>query len=163
MRFHRISARWIVNCALGGLLLTVADGWRGRSPAIAQFEAIILAAGFTPNPTVLAGVGGGDRPAKEVVDTHRTPTGLCLGYVTTDPHEELTLQTAFPNLEMRVESELDTTLIVVGPDRVWCNDDSVDHNPAIAGPWLAGKYQIWIGAYQADEQPEYEFFITDNS
>jgi hypothetical protein len=162
MRFHPISACLIVKCALVGLLLTVADGWRGQSQATTQFEAIILAAGFTPNPTVLEGIGGGDRPAEAVVETRRTPTGLCLGYVTTDPHEQLTLQTAFTSLEMRVESELDTTLIVLGPDGVWCNDDSVGKNPAIAGPWLPGDYRVWIGAYQSDEEPEYEFFITDN-
>ena len=63
---------------------------------------------------------------------------------------------------MRGEAELDTTLIVAGPDGVWCNDDSGSQNPAIAGEWLAGSYRIWVGNYQAGEVPRYELSITDN-
>jgi hypothetical protein len=130
-------------------------------PVSAQLTFITLAAGFTPNPTVLAGNGGGDRPAREVVNTQRTPTGPCLGYVSTQPHEEVTLRDRFSNLEMRVESNLDTTLIIKGPGGVWCNDDSQGKNPAITGEWLPGDYQVWVGAYRAQDAPVYELVIRD--
>ncbi|MDB9528311.1 hypothetical protein PN498_20130 [Oscillatoria sp. CS-180] len=132
-----------------------------RLPAEAQVDFVTLANGFTPNPTVLKGVGGGDRVAETVVNTRQSLTGPCLGYISVNPNEEVTLQTAFSNLEIRVESALDTTLIVEGPGGVWCNDDSGSHNPAIAGEWLAGSYRVWVGAYRAKDKPDYELSILD--
>lgn len=162
MRSTRILYRPIASCLIGGLSIALANGFQ-RQPVSAQLHFVTLAAGFTPNPTVLEGTGGGDRPAQEVVNTRRTATGPCLGYISTTPHEELTFASAFTNLELRVESDLDTTLIVSGPDGVWCNDDNGGKDPAIVGQWLPGQYRVWIGAYRAEEQPNYEFFITDNS
>lgn len=162
MRSPRISYRPIAHCLIGGLSIALVDGLRWRSVS-AQADLVTLAAGFTPNPTVLEGIGGGDHPAAEIVNTQNTPTGPCLGYISASPHEEVTFETQFNSLEMRVESELDTTLVISGPDGVWCNDDNGGPNPAIAGQWVAGDYRIWIGAYRAGEVPEYELFISDNS
>ena len=157
----RISGRLLLGLLLGSLSPLVLDSLRWL-PVSAQTDVVTLAAGFTPNPTVLVGTGGGDRPAAEVVNTRNSPTGPCLGFISTQPHEEVTLNSRFSNLEMRVEADLDTTLIVAGPDGVWCNDDSGSQNPAIAGEWLAGSYRIWVGNYQAGEVPRYELSITDN-
>lgn len=162
MNSARIFYRPIASCLLGGLAIVLVDSL-GQRPVSAQLNFVSLAAGFTPNPTLLEGVGGGDRPAAEVVNTQRTRTGPCLGYISTAPHERVTFENPFNNLEMRVESSLDTTLIVSGPDGVWCNDDNGGKNPAIAGQWVAGDYRIWIGAYRAEEVPTYELLITDNS
>ena len=161
MRSIRIPYRPIVRYLLGSCAIALVHGL-GRQPAAAQAEAVTLAPGFVPNPTIFKGTGGGDRPAADVVETRRTSTGLCLGYISTDPHEEVIFESKFTRLEIRVESDLDTTLIVSGPDGIWCNDDSGDQNPAIIGQWLPGKYQIWIGAYQAEEEPEYELLFNDN-
>lgn len=154
----RIVDRLAFVGIFGGLLLGLNSGLPWQA-AVAQLTGIRLAAGFTPNPTVLTGTGGGDRPAAEVVNTRTTTTGPCLGYISPTPHEGVILDSNFANLEMRVESELDTTLIVTGPGGVWCNDDSGSQNPAIAGAWLPGEYQVWVGAYQADQTPDYELFI----
>ena len=162
MRSFRIPHRPIALCLLGGLSIVLMNGLR-QQPVSAQLTFVNLASGFTPNPMILEGVGGGDRPAAEVVNTQRTRTGPCLGYISTAPHEEITFETPFAKLEMRVESDLDTTLIISGPDGVWCNDDNGGKNPAIAGQWVAGNYQIWVGAYRAEDVPEYELLITDNS
>jgi hypothetical protein len=140
----------------------IALGTFGTVPAWAQApHALTLDQGFTPNPTVLQGTGGGDHPAADVVGVRNTPTGLCLGYIDRAPHERLTLESRFDHLELRVESRLDTTLIVSGPGGVWCNDDSDGHNPAISGEWLPGDYRIWVGAYRADEEPSYRLYIED--
>ena len=154
----RIGDRLAFIGLLGSLLLglTSALPWQA---AVAQLTSIRLAAGFSPNPTVLEGTGGGDRPAADVVNTRNTSTGPCLGYISPTPHKTVILDSNFANLEMRVESELDTTLIVSGPDGVWCNDDSGSQNPAIAGAWLPGEYQVWVGAYRAEQTPDYELFI----
>jgi hypothetical protein len=152
------SGSWL-RAMLGA---AIALGTFGTVPAWAQApHALTLDQGFTPNPTVLQGTGGGDHPAADVVGVRNTPTGLCLGYIDRAPHERLTLESRFDHLELRVESRLDTTLIVSGPGGVWCNDDSDGHNPAIAGEWLPGDYRIWVGAYRADEEPSYRLYIED--
>lgn len=154
----RISDRLAFIGISGAVLLGLASGLPWQA-AVAQLASIRLATGFTPNPTVLAGTGGGDRPAAAVVNTRTTPTGPCLGYISTTPHETVLLDSNFANLEMRVESEVDTTLIITGPGGVWCNDDSGSPNPAIAGAWLPGEYRVWVGAYRADQTPDYDLFI----
>jgi len=162
MNLTRISSRLAVIVALGGALWGLSEGLPGR-PVAAQPGFVRLATGFTPNPTVLKGKGGGDRPASAVVNTRNTPTGPCLGYISETPHEEVILDSNFANLEMRVESDVDTTLIITGPGGVWCNDDSQGKNPAIAGAWLPGIYRVWVGAYRAEQTPDYEFYIQDRS
>ncbi|WP_204137878.1 hypothetical protein [Halomicronema sp. CCY15110] len=160
MNAMRISFRLAVMGTLSGAILAVGDGWQGQA-AIAQ--SLTLGTGFSPNPTTLAGTGGGDRPAAAVVNTASSPTGPCLGYISTTPHEEVVLEANFANLEMRVESALDTTLVISGPGGVWCNDDSGSKNPAIAGAWLPGTYRVWVGAYRPEQTPDYTLFIQDRS
>lgn len=164
MRSLRISGHLLISCLLGSNALVL--GTEGLQPQVvsAQFNTLTLAAGFTPDPIVLQGIGGGDRSAPEVVNVRQTPTGLCLGFMSLEPHKEITLEDEFSNLEMFVESELDTTLIVEGPGGIWCNDDSQgSKNPAIAGEWLPGLYRIWIGAYLAGVEPDYQLYISDKS
>lgn len=129
----------------------------------AQPDGITLATGFLPDPLILAGTGGGQFTAETIVNTRQTPTGLCLGHISSDPHEEMMLANYFSNLEVSVNSKRDTTLIIEGPGGIWCNDDTYAHNPAIVGEWLPGNYRIWIGAYQLEEIPRYELLIHDLS
>lgn len=133
------------------------------APAIAQAARISLGSGFTPNPTVVQGTGGGTLRAAEVVGVRRTPTGPCLGYVRRSPHQRLTLTNDFSDLELHVTSDTDTTLIVEGPGGIWCNDDSDGHNPVIRGEWLPGDYSIWVGAYRPQARPSYELSIRDRA
>ncbi len=138
-------------------------GTAGAPAAIAQSAALTLATGFSPNPTVLQGRGGGDRAAAEVVKVRQTPTGPCLGYISPNPHQTITLSNRFSNLEMRVTAEADTTLVIEGPGGVWCNDDSNGQNPQIAGEWLPGNYRVWIGSYRPGDVPDYSLSIRDRS
>lgn len=160
MNVRRFSGRWVAVGLLGTLLFGLGEGLRWESAA-AQTPFVRLAAGFAPNPTTLEGTGGGDRPASEVVNTSNTPTGPCLGYISETPHEEVILDSNFSNLEMRVESDLDTTLIISGPDGIFCNDDYGGKDPAIAGAWVPGIYQVWVGAYRAEQVPDYVLLISD--
>lgn len=158
MKAMRISSQLALMSILSGALLAVSSHWTA-----AQANPLTLAVGFAPNPTVLVGTGGGDRLAADVVNTANSPTGPCLGYISTTPHEEVVLETDFANLAMRVESDLDTTLVISGPGGVWCNDDNGSKNPAIAGAWLPGTYQVWVGAYRAEQTPDYSLYIQDQS
>lgn len=159
MNSPQLSRCVVMSGWMGSVLLS----WLG-GPQEAFARAVTLSRGFTPNPMRLEGTGGGDRPAQAVVKTRQTPTGLCLGYVSLTPDEEITLSDRFANLKLSVESELDTTLIVQGPGGVWCSDDSQDSDdPMIAGEWLPGIYRVWIGAYRAGEVPDYDLYIDDQS
>ena len=45
----------------------------------------------------------------------------------------------------------DITLVVQRPDGTYlCNDDSDGLNPMVEGPFAAGAYQIFVGAYSAE-------------
>jgi hypothetical protein len=36
--------------------------------------------------------------------------------------------------------------VIRGPGGTWCNDNYSGKNPGIAGQWLSGTYQIWVGS-----------------
>ena len=112
-----------------------------------------------PNPLELTGNSGGQFLANRVIAKERTPTGLCLGYINASPNHILTLEDFFDDLSVRVDSAQDTTLIVQGPGGIWCSDDVHGHDPAIAGQWLAGTYQIWVGSYGQAQSIDYSLLI----
>lgn len=139
---------------LGSALLAVA-GWSGLAraqfnqfPGPPIFENAVLSLGFAPDPTVLRGISGGELPAREIAGQAETPTGACAGFVDRQPDHILTLTEFFDYLDLQVYSPEDTTLVVNGPGGTWCNDDIVQRNPGIAGQWLPGRYQVWIGSYR---------------
>ena len=155
---------WLHETALTtSHILPKSQHVQGMDILLADANALSLETGFTPNPMVLRGTGGGDRQAAEVVNTQHTSTGPCLGFISSNPHEEITLENSFANLEMSVESASDTTLVISGPGGVWCNDDSHGRNPAITGEWLPGSYRVWVGSYTSSDEPTYELSISDRS
>ena len=116
---------------------------------------------FTPNPLILEGMSGGELKATEVVQTEETATGYCDGYVNRQPNHILVLQNFFEFLKIEVESNNDTTILVQGPGGVWCNDDAYNTNPVIEGEWQEGRYQIWIGSYEANSSKNYQIKISE--
>ena len=75
---------------------------------------------------------------------------MCAGFVAEAPDYQVTLtdQSGAP-LDLSVRSDVDTTLVVVGPDgTVHCNDDDVDLNPGLSvfNP-VAGTYAVWVGTF----------------
>ncbi len=140
--------------ALGLALPARAQFSQFPGPSI--FENAVLSLGFVPDPAVLRGISGGEQPAREVADRVETPTGPCTGFVDRQPDHLLTLTEFFDYLDVQVYSPEDTTLVVRGPGGTWCNDDIVERNPGIAGQWLPGRYEIWVGSY---EQHAYHPYI----
>lgn len=126
-----------------------------------ESQSLSLGSGFSPNPTILRGQGGGPHSAVSIVGVSTTPTGPCLGYISREPHQRITLEDRFPNLEIRVASAQDTTLVISGPGGTWCNDDTYGYDPAIGGEWLPGNYRIWVGAYRAQDTPSYRLYIEE--
>jgi len=125
------------------------------------FQNLRLSPGFNPDPQWLRGVAGGEETAIAISDREQTPTGACAGFINTLPNHRLTLDQVFYSLRVRVKSEGDTTIIIRGPGGVWCNDDYDGSNAGIAGQWLAGNYEIWVGAYTEDTFLPYELEVSE--
>lgn len=102
-----------------------------------------LGAGFLPDPTIGRGITGGD------MDAARFGAG-CTGKVHVEPDHVLTVTSAV-NLHMYVDSDVDATLVVMGPQGAWCDDDSNGNlDPAIRRRFPEGVYQIYIGHLGGD-------------
>ena len=154
--------RIVLATVLGVMGLGVAI-----APAVAQdaskqavFESVTLRSGFSEDPYVLQGVSGGDAKAMTQLGVRQTPTGACLGYIDQRADHRLELKTFFNYLKLAVESSGDTVLAVRGPGGTWCNDDSSDQDPVIAGEWKAGEYEVWVGSRQEDEFHPYILRLT---
>lgn len=119
-----------------------------RSAGVPIFENLTLTPNFTPDPSTVRGISGGEVPASDITGRADTATGPCNGFVDAEPDHTFTLTSFFEYLSLQIESTEDTTLVIRGPGGNWCNDDYLTNNPGIAGEWLSGTYEIWIGSYE---------------
>lgn len=132
-----------------------------QSPVISIFENVTLSPNFSPDPTTVRGISGGPLSASNVAGRTETATGPCTGFVDEQPDHTIQLTEFFDYLSIQVESPEDTTLVVRGPGGSWCNDDYQNSNPGIAGQWLSGSYEVWVGSYNQDSYHPYVIRITD--
>lgn len=150
--------------AVLGLVPFVAMAFPGYAQNISSssLKDLDLTPGFQPDPLTLEGISGGREPTADIAGVQSTPTGPCVGFVDEQPDHEITLQSDFNFLALEVESQRDTILLLRGPGGVWCNDDSVGHNPRIAGEWLAGEYRVWVGSYAQGSYYPYTLYLYQN-
>jgi hypothetical protein len=139
-----------------------AHAQRVQSPVISIFENVTLSPNFSPDPTTIRGISGGPLTASNIAGRAETATGPCAGFVDEQPDHTIQLTEFFSYLSIQVESPEDTTLVVRGPGGSWCNDDYQNNNPGIAGQWLSGSYQVWVGSYNRDSYHPYVIRITGN-
>ena len=111
------------------------------------FENLTL----TPNQvaTTVRGISGGTLAAAQVAERAETATGPCVGFIDAQPDHVLTLTEPFDGLSLQVQSAEDTTLVIKGPGGSWCNDSYTSANPGIAGQWLPGTYDVWVGSHRS--------------
>ncbi len=126
-----------------------------ESPVISPFRSP-----NTSNTTVIRGISGGEIAARNVANLVDSPTGPCVGFVDHEPDHIVTLTGFFNSLDIQVQSSADTTIVIKGPGGTWCNDDYQNKNPGIAGQWLEGAYQIWVGSYEKNQYHPYTMQIT---
>jgi hypothetical protein len=112
-------------------------------------------------PQVLTGISGGTEETTKIAGRNKTETGECIGFVDTLPDHQITLTANFRFLNLKVLSSGDTILLIKGPGGSWCNDDNDARNPAIAGEWLKGTYDVWIGSYTANASYPYILQISE--
>jgi hypothetical protein len=131
-----------------------------QAPFRTLFENATLSPGFSPDPTVVRGISGGPETAASIAGRTETATGPCTGYVDTEPDHRLELTSFFNYLSLQVQSAEDTTLVIRGPGGSWCNDDYQGKSPGIAGQWLSGTYEIWVGSYNPNGYYPYVIQIS---
>jgi len=155
---------------LAGLLPGVFGITFGAAAARAQtlpaqpltiFENVTLSPNFTPDPTTIRGISGGDRAASQIAGRSNTATGPCNGFVDAQPDHTIVLTQFFSYLSLQVQSNQDTTIVIRGPGGVWCNDDASGKNPGIAGQWLSGTYQVWVGSFAQNSYSPYVIRISE--
>lgn len=115
----------------------------------ATYGEINLQAGFTPDPMTVQLTAGGGIEARTVDDS-------CRGNIATAPDYQITYTSGTYPLIISVLSEVDTTLVINGPDGQWyCNDDTNGLNPVVTFPAPApgGTYDIWVGTYGNQNAP----------
>lgn len=128
---------------------------------VSRNHTLELTPGFSPQLIEINGVTGGSVAAPQIVGTTDSPTGQCVGYADRQPDYILALGQFFTGLQVRVESNNDTTLMVQGPGGVWCNDDANSQDPVISGQWQEGNYLIWVGSYQANQYYPFTLLIEE--
>ena len=138
--------RKVTSTGLLVVVLLLLVGAAGVEAQLDPYRIVTLDSGFSPDPYVIEVSAGGFEAAPQVSG--------CRGRISIDPDVRLHYDTAggWP-LHIWVESSIDTTLIVRGPDNIRCDDDSggglgayVDYStPA------SGIYDIWVGVYDSDD------------
>jgi len=130
--------------ALAAAGSAAAQDW--RQPA--NYGAVTLYSGFTPDPFTVNVVSGGQ------IDAAAAISGSCRGWISNAPDVELTYSAGSLPLIISVSSSVDTTLVINGPDGRWyCDDDGGTQglNPSLRwGSPPSGTYDIWVGSYRRE-------------
>jgi hypothetical protein len=161
----RMNKAWITAVAFAAGLGVVgsADAQRLDQSGTPNYGTRSASPGFTPDPMTITVTSGGNLQVSSM--------GLgagCTGYATEAPDFRFNLQGGSSSfLRFFVESAVDTTLVINGPNGQWhCNDDisSSNRNPMVdftnAPP---GQYDVWIGSYQANDRARGTLNITELS
>lgn len=141
MQFHRLAAgvAALAMSAVAGAALAQDTS----APPVSG--SVTLNAGFENDPYRISITPGGSINAQSAVSSQ------CRGYISNAADFELTYRAGNWPLIIEVESSVDTTLVVNGPNGEWyCDDDGGDvgTNPKIRfnNP-QGGVYDIWVGTY----------------
>ncbi len=163
----RLTARlWAHICAptlaivLATSIICFSPTASSGQPAPEIFGNITLSPRFSPDPYIIRGASGGSIPAAIIAQRETTPNGPCVGLVDEEPDHRIVLTAFFNYLSLQVQSAQDTTIVVKGPGGSWCNDDLDGKSPGIAGQWLKGTYEVWVGSYESGKYYPYIIKIT---
>ncbi len=147
----RIAAAW---GALAAILACGGNG-SGSSGSSSTTGTVFIGPGFTPDPAIRTGTGGG------TFDGTARGQG-CVGYTGVVSNHTLHLTGDFTNLRILARSEQDISLIIAMSDGTYrCNDDAEGLNPIIEGPFPRGIHRIYVGSYSRDLRPDYVLGVTE--
>lgn len=130
----------------------------------ANFGSMSLAPGFKPAQGTATGFTGGSYSLSTIANRDRN-NSPCIGFGDTNPDHLLVLAQDFERLKVQVNSEgNDTTLVIKGPkNSISCGDDSGSNKDASieSAKWLAGTYQVWVGAIDAGAKYKYTLSVQE--
>lgn len=163
MRFIRP----LLNTSQGLKLLAILTAI-SATPVWAQtanFGAVSLSPGFQPSDGVVEGYTGGSYSLSTIANRDRN-NKPCIGFGDPTPDHVMTLQKDFSRLKLQVNSGgYDTTLLIQGPgdNTIRCGDDTGKNKDASVedSNWKAGKYRIWVGAFDAGVKRDYTLSATE--
>lgn len=122
------------------------------SPAQSQEALKSIQPRFSPDPQIYMGATGGKVTLHAIAQTDKV-NGQCQGFASQQPNYVLKIKESFGLLSLKAfatGSESGLSLLVKGPDGVYCRDAS---NPELLGAWVSGSYQIWVGSKKGDRVP----------
>lgn len=120
---------------------------------VRRFEA---SPGFTPDPLLhRASTAGG--PIDANVEDER-----CRGWLASKPDFLFDARRPFAELGVMVASEVDTTLVVVGPNgQLRCADDDDGAHPVVRELFEPGLHRIWVGTKEPGVKAEYVLALSE--
>ena len=147
---RKITLFSLVSCFIGTFRIPV------------QANPIPISAG-SPNAKILRGYTRGTVGLHNIVGERDQRRNRCMGYGSASPDHQIQLQPGRAQISFQVQSKRrDTTLVVKGPgSSIFCADDSPLGKDA--GLKLnnlpPGRYEIWVGAFDAGENFAYTLSI----
>lgn len=92
---------------------------------------------------------------------------LCTGFISAFPTFRFEWTGEAEPLSLFFESNVDTTLVVLGPDKKFtCNDDSQGSeniNPAMTLTPTKGMYYVWVGSFSPDIEAQGTLTLTNDA
>lgn len=144
----------LTGCAVSGGPQTA-----GGTAAGSSGRTVTLKGGFLPDPHIVALAAGGNFAAN-------ARSAACSGYIAGTPDVTLHFTTTGGDLQIFVEADVDTTLVVRAPNGTWlCNDD--DDWGDTWDPWVTvakaatGTYSIWVGTFTPGSYPAATLYISE--
>ena len=136
-----------IAAAIAATILVASQPAAAQDASLkANFGAVSLNNGFTPDPHRVSITAGGPIDAYE--DTPLPEA--CVGMISDAPDYEVSYSAGNLPLVFRTLSSVDTTLIINGPDGSWyCDDDSygdLDAEVRFNRP-QSGTYDVWVGTF----------------
>lgn len=122
----------------------------------ANFDEVRLRAGFSPSPKTVRGRTGG------AVDASALGEG-CGGWIARQPDHVVHLRSGFDRLQLSVESEADTSLVVRTADNRWAcaTDGNGDDAKLVREGVAAGRYLVWIGGPGEGRAEAYQLSFSE--
>jgi hypothetical protein len=164
----RSMKRSMTRAILGGIGLAGAIALLSPAVGLAQvvsrrpmFTNVVLSPRFAPDPMLLRGISGGEMPIQAVSGRFETETGPCIGFVSERPDHRIKLDSFFDYLNVQILSDQDTVMLVKGPGGTWCSDNRTVAGASVAGQWLPGRYEVWVGTLEANRYVPYDLKITE--
>ncbi|MGF1464530.1 MAG: hypothetical protein ACFCGT_00220 [Sandaracinaceae bacterium] len=147
MHRHTLSALATLTALLvGGPVAPSVAAAQVSPQARPVFGTANLDRGFQPDPRLFTGRAGGPVSAQQA-------GGGCRGSITAAPSHVIQTRSGFNQVRLMVQSDADTTLVVMLPNgRVVCDDDGGGGlNPLVQTGTPAGPIRVWVGVYNSGQ------------